>query len=318
MLALTLQNGELSLQNEYPMPNPAPGQALLRMRMAGICGTDMALLHGYKGGFSGVLGHEYVAEIVAAPGQEQGVGRRVVGEINTTCGQCARCRAGLDTHCLRRQILGISQWDGVFAEYFLSPTLLLHPIPDDLPDEIAVFAEPVAAAYAVLRDLPAAAGERVIVFGDGRLGQIIALVLQAEGYDPLLVGRHSHKLAVAAQAGVRVALHRPAGVEFDIAVDASGRPEAFADILTCLRPRGVLVLKSTSAHPALLDLSPIVVNEIRVIGSRCGPFLTAIQALHSGKVDPRPLISARYPLAQALEAFEQASQKSAIKVLLTP
>jgi len=316
MLALTLANGQLALRHDYPRPQPRPGEALLRMRYAGICGTDLALMAGYKGGFEGVLGHEYVAEVVEAPGNEAWVGRRVVGEINTACGECDHCRRGLVTHCLRRRVLGIIDWDGAFAEYLLSPVDLLHPIPDDVPDEMAVFVEPLAAAYAALRDLPPDAGDRVIVLGDGRLGQLIARAFQAEGYRPLLVGRHAHKLALAAEIGIRTATELPPGQEFDIAVDATGNPQAVAQLLGALRPRGALILKTTSASPSQLDLSPVVVNELRIIGSRCGPFPRAIQALAQGRIDPRPLITAIYPLERGLEAFEHARRRESLKVLL--
>ena len=316
MLALVLKAGQLTLQTDYPRPTPAPGEALLRMRYAGICGTDLALTAGYKGGFEGVLGHEYVAEVVEAPGHEDWVGRRVVGEINTYCGECDHCRRGLLTHCQRRRVLGIIDWDGAFADYLLSPVYLLHPVPDNVPDEMAVFVEPLAAAYAALRDVPPDAGDRVVVLGDGRLGQLIARVFQAEGYHPMLVGRHSHKLALAADAGIRVAAELPAGQEFDIAVDATGNPQAIAQLFGVLRPRGALILKTTSAFSSEIDLSPVVVNELRIIGSRCGPFPRAIQALAQGLVDPRPLITAVYPLERALEAFDHARQRQSLKILL--
>ncbi len=319
MLALTLQNGQLDLRSDAPTPAPGPGEALLRVGLAGICGTDLALMQGYKGGYNGVLGHEYVAEVVQAPGGEQWVGQRVVGEINTSCGQCDHCRRGLVTHCQQRRVLGILKWDGAFAEYMLSPISLLHPVPENVSDEAAVFTEPVAAAYAALRDLPPDAGERVIIFGDGRLGQLIAMAFVAEGYDPLLVGRHAAKLEIAKQQGIRTTLTiPPPGVEFDVAVDATGRFEALSSILDCLRPRGTLILKTTSAHPGTLDLSRIVVNELRVIGSRCGPFPQALAAFSTGRLDPKPLISATYPLSDAKQAFVHATQSGALKVLLRP
>jgi len=316
MLALVLENGQLSLREHYPQPTPGPGEALLRMRYAGICGTDLALTAGYKGGFSGVLGHEYVAEVVAAPGQEEWVGRRVVGEINTICGECDHCRLGLITHCQNRRVLGIINWDGAFAEYLVSPIYLLHPLPDAVPDEMAVFVEPLAAAYAALRDVPEDVGDRVIIFGDGRLGQLIARVFQAEGYHPLLVGRHTKKLTLAAQAGIDVALAPPLGREYDVAVDVTGNAQALQQIFGLLRPRGALILKTTSANKSELDFSPAVVNELRIIGSRCGPFPQAIQALAQGIIDPRPLISARFPLDRAEEAFQLARQRKSLKLLL--
>ena len=316
MLALTLDNGQLRLRQDYPIPTPGPGEALLRMRYAGICGTDLALIAGYKGGFTGVLGHEYVAEVVEAPDHQEWVGKRVVGEINTVCGECDHCRRGLLTHCQNRRVLGIIGWDGAFAEYLISPIYLLHAIPDNVPDEMAVFVEPLAAAYAALRDAPPEVGDRVIVFGDGRLGQLIARVFHSEGYRPLLIGRHTRKLELAAQAGIRVALEPPAGKEYDIAIDATGNHQAIQQILGLLRPRGVLILKTTSAYPSQLDLSPVVVNELRVIGSRCGPFPQAIQALAQGVIDPRPLITGRFPLEDGLAAFELARNRASLKVLL--
>jgi len=318
MLALTLQNGELSLRKDYPRPQPGPGEALLRVRYAGICGTDLALTAGYKGGFNGVLGHEYVAEVVEAPGNEEWVGRRVVGEINTICGECDHCRRGLITHCQNRRVLGIINWDGAFAEYLLSPIYLLHPVPDNVPDEMAVFTEPLAAAYAALRDTPKDVGDRVIIFGDGRLGQLIAQVYHSEGYDPLLVGRHPHKLALAEQVGIRTTLEPPVGQEFDIAVDVTGNAQALQQIFGLLRPRGALILKTTSARQSQLDFSPVVVNELRIIGSRCGPFPRALQAMSQGAIDPRPLITATFPLEQALEAFDLARQRQSLKVLIKP
>ena len=316
MLALVLENGHLSLRRDYSQPKPGPGEALLRMRYAGICGTDLALIAGYKGGFNGVLGHEYVAEVVAAPGNEAWVGKRVVGEINTFCGECDHCRRGLITHCQNRRVLGIINWDGAFAEYLVSPVYLLHPVPDNVPDEMAVFVEPLAAAYAALRDVPEGVGDRVIIFGDGRLGQLIARVFHSEGYQPLLVGRHPAKLALAEQAGIETALEPPAGQEYDLAIDVTGNAQAIQQIFGLLRPRGVLILKTTSAEKSTLDFSPVVVNELRIIGSRCGPFPRAIQALAQGAIDPRPLISGRFPLKDGLAAFELARDRASLKVLL--
>jgi len=323
MRALFLENGQISLRTDYPRPRPQQDEALLRVRVAGICGTDLALSQGYKGGVSLVLGHEYVAEVVAAPGHEEWVGRRVVGEINTACGQCERCRRGLLTHCLHRRVLGILQWDGAFADYLVSPIVNLHLVPDNVADEQAVFTEPLAAAYAALRDLPPDAGERIVILGDGKLGQLLGRVFHSEGYDPLLAGRHPHKLALAATAGIRTLRVRsardliPLG-EFDVVIDATGNPQALADALACLRPRGVLILKTTSARPSSLDMSLVVVNELRLIGSRCGPFPQALAALASGQIDPRPLLSDRYLLDKGVEALRRAAAPDSLKVVLIP
>ncbi|NOZ71069.1 MAG: alcohol dehydrogenase catalytic domain-containing protein [Chloroflexi bacterium] len=323
MRALFLQHGQLFLRTDYPQPQPQGDEALLRVRMAGVCGTDLALLKGYKGGVSLVLGHEYVAEVIAAPGHEEWVGRRVVGEINTACGQCEHCKRGLITHCLRRRVLGIMNWDGAFAEYMVSPIANLHPVPANISDEQAVFTEPLAAAYAALRDMPSDAGERIVIFGDGKLGQLIARVFHVEGYDPLLVGRHEAKLALAAAVNIRTLKVQSVREvtqlpEFDVAVDATGNPQAISDILACLRPRGTLILKTTTEQPSDLDLAEVVVNELRIIGSRCGPFPPALAALETGRIDPRPLISARYPLTQGVQALQRASQRDSLKVLVIP
>ncbi len=315
MRALTLENGELRFRTEYELPEPGPKEALLRMRVAGICGTDLALVSGYKGGYKGVLGHEYVAEIVKAPDQPQWVGQRVVGEINTTCGNCDRCRRGLTTHCARRRVLGILDWDGVFSDYFLSPIANLYPLPDSVSDSVAVFTEPLAAAYAALRDLPADVGDQVIIFGAGRLGQLIALVFKQAGYDPLLITRHPQQVAVASHFGIHPAA-KPAASAYDIAIDATGDAAALPEILLHLRPRGVLILKTTATQPSVLHLSSVVVDELRLIGSRCGPYPQAVAALATGTVDPTPLISATYPLSQALVAFQHAARPGVFKVLL--
>ncbi|RME84722.1 MAG: alcohol dehydrogenase [Caldilineae bacterium] len=324
MLALLLQNGHLRLETSYPRPIPRQDEALIRVRLAGICGTDLALVEGYKGGYNGVPGHEYVGEVVEAPGNEEWVGRRVVGEINTACGQCDRCTQGLVTHCRERRVLGIKDWDGAFAEYLVSPLSLLHRPPPTVPDTSAVFTEPLAAAYAALRDMPddlrqrPPATLRILIVGDGRLGQLLARVFQAEGYRPLLLGRHPSKLALARSCGIATTRQIDTSAEYDIAVDASGRPETLATLLGHVRPRGAIILKTTAAHPASLDLAPLVVNEIRLIGSRCGPFPRALTALEQTQIDPRPLISATYPLSAALEAMEHARRPDAIKVLLQP
>ncbi|MCO6450348.1 MAG: alcohol dehydrogenase catalytic domain-containing protein [Caldilineales bacterium] len=318
MQALVLTDHGPELIDNLPTPIPGPGEALLAPRLVGICGTDLALVAGYKGGYRGVLGHEYVAEVVAAPGYPEWVGCRVVGEINTTCGVCDSCRAGHVTHCQTRRVLGIRDWDGVFAEYFLSPVANLHRLPDEISDAEAVFTEPLAAAYAVLREMPKSSGDRIAILGDGRLGLLIALVLRAEGYDPLLIGRHQNKLDIANAAGIQTTTHVEAARRFDVLIEATGLPHILPEVIDMAAPRATIILKSTGIERTQIDASIIVVNELRLIGSRCGPFAEAIVALAAGKIDPKPLISSRFPLNQAVAALESAAQSGVIKVLLEP
>lgn len=325
MRAAVVNNGSLIVRSDYPMPRPTGEEALIRVRLAGVCATDIESLHGYKGGFEGVLGHEFVGEIVHAPAAPSWEGRRVVGEINVGCGRCVLCRRGLAKHCRRRTSLGILGRDGAFAEYTLLPIQNLHPVPDSLPDEVAVFTEPLAAAYELLERASIGAGQRVIVVGDGRLGLLCAFVLAQTGCDLTVVGRNPEKLALLASTPARTLLASPDAFDrlaeepADIVVDAIGAREGFFTALRLVRPLGVLMLKSTFADRLQeFDLSRLVVDEMTIIGSRCGPFQPALTALSEGRIDPRPLIHAEYRLEDAAQAIARAGEKGVLKVLIRP
>ena len=325
MRAAFVQNGALTLRTDYPAPTPHGDEALLRVRLAGVCATDIELLRGYKGGFRGVLGHEFVGEVVAAPADPTWEGRRVVGEINVGCGQCSLCQRGLGKHCRQRTSLGIIGRDGAFADYTLLPVENLHAVPDHVSDEAAVFAEPLAAAYELLEQATIGPGQRVTVLGDGRLGLLCAFVLAQTGCDLTVIGRNPEKLALLAGTGARIVLSSPdtldqlASDPADIVVDATGAREGFFTALRLVRPLGALMLKSTFADRLeAFDLSHLVVDEITIIGSRCGPFAPALAALASGAIDPRPLIHAEYSLDEAAQAIAHARAKGVLKVLIRP
>lgn len=310
-------DSELSYRADHPRPEPRDGEALVRVLLAGICRTDIEITRGYMG-FTGVPGHEFVGVVEAVSSDYDGlVGRRVVGEINVSCGTCATCRAGLRTHCPERSVLGILNRDGAMAEYLTLPLENLHLVPDEVADEEAVFTEPLAAAFQILQQTHVRPLDRVLVMGDGKLGLLVALVLAQSQADVLLLGRHSDKLAIAEAQGVQTAradnFHRG---DFDVVVEATGRAEGFVDAMSFVRPRGKLVLKSTVAAGVPLNLAPLVINEVEVIGSRCGPFKPALRALQQRALDVAPLISAVYPAERALEAFAHAETRGTIKVLV--
>jgi threonine dehydrogenase-like Zn-dependent dehydrogenase len=313
MRALVLDPAPI-VRDDYPDPRPAAGESLLRMRMAGICGTDLELVRGYME-YRGIPGHEFVGEVVesAAP---SAVGKRVAGEINAGCGHCDFCRANLGRHCPNRTVLGILGRNGAFAEYLTLPDSNLVYLPDSIPDELAVFVEPIAAAYEIFEQTHLSRNENILVLGDGRLGAIVGLVLWAEAYAPVIGGHHAEKLDLLGALGLRTELEQHLRPGFDTVIDCTGNPNGFRRALELVRPRGRIILKSTAAAAADLNLAPVVVNEISVIGSRCGRFAPAVEALASGKVDPRPLISAMYPLADALTALEAAGDPQNFKVLL--
>jgi threonine dehydrogenase-like Zn-dependent dehydrogenase len=300
---------------DVDVPSPGVDEALIRVRVAGICSTDLEIVRGYMG-FRGTLGHEFVGEVVEAAEREW-IGARVTGEINLGCARCERCLAGLSRHCANRTVLGILGKDGCFAEYVTLPIRNLHRVPAGLPDALAAFTEPLAAAFEILEQLRVEPDHRVAVLGDGKLGSLIALVLIQTGAEVTLVGRHRHKLDRIAAAGVRTALvdeHRDGG--FDVVVEATGSPSGFERARSILRPRGTMVLKSTYHGRLELDAAPLVIDEITVVGSRCGPFAPALRALDQRRIDPAPLIDEVYPLADGVAALERAVAPGTAKVQL--
>jgi len=313
--ALVYDGEVLQLREDYPRPVPPPGEALVRVRLAGICNTDLEIVRGYMG-FRGVLGHEFVGTVEEAEDRSL-IGQRVVGEINAYCGECPTCRAGRPTHCPHRTTLGIWGRDGAFAEYLTLPVRNLHTVPDAISDEEAVFTEPLAAALEILEQVHLRPTDRVVVLGDGKLGLLVAQALALMGCDLLAVGRHREKLAILARRGIPTLLEAEAeGLAADVVVECTGRPEGFAAARRILRPRGMLVLKSTYHGGVEADLTGLVVDEITLVGSRCGPFPPALRLLQRGLVDVQPLISAVYPLDRGMEAFARAAEPGVLKVLL--
>jgi threonine dehydrogenase-like Zn-dependent dehydrogenase len=307
---------KLTFRSDNPDPLASAGESIVRVSVAGICGTDLELMRGYMG-YRGIPGHEFVGK-VAETNDPKLRGQRVVGEINARCGRCPYCRTGLVRHCPQRTVLGILGRDGAFAEYLSLPNENLLPVPDSIPDETAVFTEPLAAAYEIFEQLHIARGRTIVVLGDGRLGALIALALQREGYLPILAGHHPEKLARLVPLGLSTSLTQELQERFDYVVDCTGHGDGLRCATELVRPRGTIILKSTAAAGAALNLAPLVINEITVVGSRCGPFAPALAALASGKLDPRPLIDGTFPLEAGAAAMEAAAKPSNFKILLRP
>jgi threonine dehydrogenase-like Zn-dependent dehydrogenase len=301
---------------ERPEPVRAPDEALVRVRLAGVCDTDLELAKGYMG-FEGVLGHEFVGEVLESD-DASWRGRRVVADINAGCGACADCKAGNAHHCATRTVLGIVGRDGALAERTLIPERCLVAVPDAVPDDQAVFAEPLAAALHVLDDLPAGK-EPVIVLGDGKLGQLIVRALLSAERPVVLVGHHEEKLVMAREAGAIAILEQDLGEDHAgmcAVVEATGSAGGIALALSLARPRGTVILKTTVAGKTSVDLSPAVIHELKIVGSRCGDLERAVAVLERGRVDPTNLIAARYPLSAAEEALAHAGRKGTLKVLV--
>jgi threonine dehydrogenase-like Zn-dependent dehydrogenase len=320
MEALRFQDDGLRV-TDVPMPSRA-GEALVRVRVAGVCNTDVEIVRGYAG-FQGTLGHEFVGEVESAPGAPELTGKRVVGEINAGCGRCELCRAGDSRHCPARTVLGIVGRDGAFAEYLQLPVTNLLPVPDEVPDERAVFTEPLAAACGIIERVRVEPEMRAAVIGDGKLGLLCAQALKAlTGASVTLVGRHQAKLVIAHRRGVRTmkADELPSSFDraFDVTVEASGSPEGFETALRLLRPRGTLVLKSTFHGTTELNAAPVVVDEISIVGSRCGRFRPALELLRRGAVETDALIHEEFPLSEGVRALERAAAPGVLKVLLRP
>jgi len=315
MKALYYDGERLRYVQHYPDPLPTPGEALVRVRLAGVCNTDLEVLRGYAD-FQGILGHEFVG-VVEACEDASWVGQRVVGEINISCGECALCQRGLPTHCLQRKVLGIRGRDGAFAERLVLPLRNLHRVPPSVPDDRAVFVEPLAAALEVLEQVHIGPRDRAVVLGDGKLGLLVVQVLRLTGCDLGLVGHHPEHLALAARWGVRTWLEEDALPTLaDVVVECTGSPGGFARARSLLRPRGTLVLKSTYAGRVEADLSSLVVDEITLVGSRCGPFSAALRLLERGLVEVAPLVSHIFPLEEGVQALEAARRPGVLKVLI--
>src|SRR5438874_6371668 len=329
MRALVFSNS-LAFSAKHPEPPINEGDTLLKIRKAGICNTDLEIVRGYMG-FRGVLGHEFVG-VVEAINEGRGatpltylIGKRVVGEINAACHRldCSYCQRGMSTHCPRRTTLGIVNRDGAFADYLMLPVENLHTVPDNVSDEEAVFVEPLAANFEILEQVHLKSTESVIILGDGKMGQLAAQVLALSGCEVMMVGKHEEKLALAAKHGVRTYVLADATSfalenrrRVDLVVECSGSAQGLEMALRLVRPRGTIILKSTVSAMSTLHLAPIVIDEIRLQGSRCGPFAPALRALSQRRVDVLPLISARYSLDEGLDAFEQAGKKGMLKVLV--
>ena len=308
----------LTLREDYAAPAPPPGEALVRVRLTGVCNTDLELVRGYMS-FRGVPGHEFVGEVIRCDSAPEWIGRRVVGEINAACGQCETCRAGRPTHCPNRTTLGIAGRDGAFAEYICLPSVNLHRVPESVPDEAAVFVEPLAAACEITQAVHIRPTDRVVVLGDGKLGLLCAQVLQLTGCDLLVIGHHEESLGILAKRGIQTTRRADIPMSaYDAVVEATGTPEGFATARQLVRPRGTLVLKSTYHGAVDANLTLVVVDEVALVGSRCGPFEPALRLLAQNLVEVTPLIQGRFRLSEGLAAFERAAQRGTLKILIEP
>src|SRR5574339_451452 len=315
MNALWLENNRIDLRS-VSQPRK-PNEALIRIRKAGICSTDLELVKGYYP-YTGILGHEFVGEVVEAE-DAAWIGQRVVGEINVVCNQCEQCKNGRPTHCEHRTVLGIINRDGTFAEYAQLPVANLHRVPVSVPDEIAVFTEPLAAALEIQDQIQIKPTDRVLLVGAGRLGQLIAQTLALTGCDLHVVARHAHQQKLLRARGIRVIGEEEIQPwRWDIVVEATGSPGGFSLARQAVRPRGTLVMKSTYQGEMSVNFSSIVVDEINIVGSRCGPFEPALRLMESRQVDPTVLISDEFRLRDALKAFERAAETGVLKVLVEP
>lgn len=316
MRGLHLADGICSFRNDLDAPEQGPGETRVRVRLAGVCATDLALVDGYMN-YRGVPGHEFVGMAIDGPF----AGKRVVGEINAGCGQCLDCRAGDARHCAARTVLGILNRSGAFAEELCLPTGNLLVVPDGVSDDLAVFAEPLAAAFQIPAELDLSAVRHALVIGDGRLGLLCAQVLLDAGLHVDLAGRHPERAQLFARRPSflegRFEPNAPQPPpEWDLVVEATGRPALLASALAAVAPRGTVVLKTTSAESAELDLAPLVIKEVRLVGSRCGHFAPAIAALADGRIRPEGMIDARYPLERGSDALAHAARPGVLKVLI--
>jgi alcohol dehydrogenase len=314
MIAVHIEQGQTAVR-DIPKPRRPRGHALLRLLTGGICNTDLELERGYYG-FSGIPGHEFVAEVVEADSPEW-IGRRVVGEINLACGKCSWCKRGLKRHCPKRTVLGIVKHPGAFQHFFTLPEENLFHVPENVPTAQAVFTEPIAAACEILDQVRISKGQPVAVLGDGKLGLLIAQVLSVNGAEVHQFGRHATKLAISKKIGVITRRGLPkSGTKFDLVVECTGSSGGLSTAVEMTNARGTIVLKSTVNDRTPVDMASIIVQEITLVGSRCGRFAPALKLLRSGRLNLDPMIDSRFPLAEATRAFERAKEKGVLKVLL--
>ncbi|NJO15067.1 MAG: alcohol dehydrogenase catalytic domain-containing protein [Thioploca sp.] len=317
MQALWLENNQLSYRDDLPRPTPAVEEALIKVRLAGICATDLELVKGYYP-YTGILGHEFVGEIVQAPTAPTRIGQRVVGEINVACGQCDWCLSGYAKHCQQRRVLGIRNQAGAFAEYLCLPLKNLLPVPISLPDEAAVFTEPLAAALAIQEQIHISPSHQVLIIGAGRLGQLIAQTLRLTGCYLWVVARHEQQQQLLSHQQINWLNELTIPQQtFDIVIEATGSASGFSLARQAIRPGGTIVLKSTYHGDMAINFSSLVVDEIQLVGSRCGPLVSALRLLEKQLITPMPLIDGYFSLQEGLRAFERANQAGVFKVLLT-
>jgi threonine dehydrogenase-like Zn-dependent dehydrogenase len=311
-------DSKLKFVDDHAVPKPLQGEVLIRVSLAGICNTDLEITKGYRG-FRGVLGHEFVGIVESANGKDQSIiGKRVVGEINCGCGKCEYCQKGLRNHCEERKTLGIHDKDGAMAEYATLPMENVYIVPDVVQDEESVFAEPLAAAFQITEQILIEENARILVLGDGKLGLLIACVMSLFSSAVTLVGKHENKLKVASLQQVETFLLKDFKMErkYDVVIESTGSPGGFELALKLVKPRGTIVLKTTGVAMKEFNNSEIVINEITVVGSRCGPFKTALYALSRKLIDVRPLISGIFPFDRAEEAFKRAQESNSLKILI--
>jgi threonine dehydrogenase-like Zn-dependent dehydrogenase len=316
MQAVYWDGRDVKLDSSYPRPAVAKKHALVKVHLAGICSTDLQILKGYMN-FRGVPGHEFVGSVSEGP--EEWLGIRAVGEINFGCGRCEFCARDLSRHCPDRAVMGILNADGAFAQYVAVPVENLHPVPAPVTDEQAVFTEPLAAAFEILRQVQIGTGDEILIVGDGKLGNLCAQVLRLTGAKVTALGKHEAKLKLIKRTGVRtVLLENWKPRLFDVVVEATGSAAGLELAVGAVRPRGTLVLKSTIAAVHQISLAPVVINEINLIGSRCGVFPDALEALASGQISVTPLIEKIYSLEQGLEGLQHAARRGTRKILFRP
>ncbi len=317
MRALWLEKQQLKFRDDLPLPEIERGDVLIQPRLSGICSTDLELVKGYYP-FTGIPGHEFVGEVIKAPGFPEYEGRRVVGEINITCGSCIYCQQDLGSHCVNRKVLGISGRNGVFADNFTLPAENLHIVPDSISDEQAVFTEPLAAALEIQEQIKISSTDRVLVVGAGRLGQLVAQTISLLDCDLAVVARYPKQRKLLEERGIKVLDEdNLAQGMMDIVVDTTGSPSGFEAARSAVRSRGTIVMKSTYADTLDINISSLVVDEITLIGSRCGPFGPALKLINDRLVDPVSLIEESFHFTDSIDAINRAGERGVLKVLLS-